>query len=55
MALAFIFADPLTQRLPLIYFERTDRTTAEGTFILDGAVCLEDIVDGKWSPDASGL
>lgn len=42
-------------RLPLIYFERTDRTTAEGTFILDRAVCLLDIVDEEWSTDVSNL
>ena len=42
-------------RLLLIYFERTDRTTAEGTFILDRAVCLLDIVDEEWSTDVSSL
>lgn len=43
------------RRLPLIYFERTDRTTAAGTFILDRAVCLLDIVDEERSTDVSGL
>lgn len=42
-------------RLQLIYFERTDRTTAEGTFILDRAVCLLDIVDGERSSDVPSL
>lgn len=43
------------RRLPLIYFERTERTTAEGTFILDRAVCLLDIVDEERSTDVSGV
>lgn len=44
-----------THKLQLIYFESTDRTIAEGTFILDRAVCLLDIVDGRQSTDVSGL
>ncbi len=42
-------------RLPLIYFERTDSATAEGTFILDRAVSLLDIVDEEWMSDVSSL
>lgn len=50
---SFFFAH--THKLQLIYFESTDRTIAEGTFILDRAVCLLDIVDGRQSTDVSGL
>lgn len=44
-------ASVFAHRLPQMYFERTDRTTAEGTFILDRAVCLLDIVDEEWRTD----
>lgn len=41
--------------LPLIYFEQADRATAEGTFTLNRAVCLLDIVDEEWTTDVSSL
>lgn len=52
---SFFFSRAHTHKLQLIYFESTDRTIAEGTFILDRAVCLLDIVDGRQSTDVSGL
>lgn len=52
LSLAFsLFA----HRLPLIYLIRQTGTTAEGTFILDRAICLLDIVDEEWRTDMSSL
>lgn len=41
----------LAHRLPLIYFEGTDTTTAPGTSPLDRAVCPDE----ECSADVSGV